>query len=155
MTLKQFLSQPPTLKAAVYSVAEQMDELNRIGVMSRSYTGGMVKNERQRSQVERIAENLFTARQTLQNKIEEYTAQSEQVRELIWHVPDAMSRTLLEKRYILGETWEDAAEECFISLRAAHYLHKKAIATMKPLYRQMGYLDDDDDDDTDADLPLS
>jgi DNA-directed RNA polymerase specialized sigma24 family protein len=46
-------------------------------------------------------------------------------------------RALIERHYILGQTWEKVAEECFVSLRTVHYLHKKALKRLEPYYEKI------------------
>jgi DNA-directed RNA polymerase specialized sigma24 family protein len=45
-------------------------------------------------------------------------------------------RALLERHYLLGQTWETVAEECYVSLRTVHYLHNKALRKLEPYYSE-------------------
>ncbi|MCL2694301.1 MAG: DUF1492 domain-containing protein [Oscillospiraceae bacterium] len=134
MTLKQYLTQAVKLDRVIDSAVMQLEEWKTFGVKSRCFlnaTGGGRDNS---SGVERTVMKIATAEERLNDDIDRYVDLQEEIRDLIKTLDNHEQRVILERHYLLGQTWEKVAEECFVSLRTVHYLHNKALRKLEPYY---------------------
>ncbi len=58
------------------------------------------------------------------------------IRELVSALPNGIHRTIIERHYILNESWEKISEKIGYSRRHITRLHDKAIETLESLYPQ-------------------
>jgi DNA-directed RNA polymerase specialized sigma subunit len=134
MTIKEYLSQSKKLDRIIDSTILRIDEWKRFSVKSRSFlsTGG--GNYGNSSSVERTVMKIARAEERLNKDIDRYVDLQEEIQNLILTLENHEERALLERHYLLGQTWDKVAEECFVSLRTAHYLHNKALKKLEPYY---------------------
>ena len=133
MTLKEYLSQAVKLDKAIDSAILRIDEWKRFGMKSRSFlmTGG---GNAQSSAVERTVIKINQAEEKLNREIDRYVDTQNKIRALIMLLENPEERAVLERHYLLGQTWEKVAEECYVSLRTVHYQHNKALRKLEPYY---------------------
>ncbi|MCL2108725.1 MAG: sigma-70 region 4 domain-containing protein [Oscillospiraceae bacterium] len=134
MTLKEYLSQALKLNRAIDSTILRIEEWKSFGLKSRSFltTGG--SNYGKSSGVERTVMKIAQAEERLNRDIDRYVDLHNEIRDLIMTLKNPDQRAVLERHYLLGQTWEKVAEDCFVSLRTVHYQHTKALRIMEPYY---------------------
>jgi predicted transcriptional regulator len=137
MTVQDFLLQAAELKTAVQCKKERIQDLRLMKNYSKSMVGiyGKPSKNFRESKIDKIVCKISDMEQKLLDIIADYTEKVEQASNLIEKIKAAKRRTLMERHYLLGETWEKVAEEMDISLRSVHSLHKQTLITLEPLYR--------------------
>ncbi|MCL2638203.1 MAG: DUF1492 domain-containing protein [Oscillospiraceae bacterium] len=138
MTLKEYLSQATKLDRVIDSAILQLDEWKRFSLKSKSYlsTSGSASHG-EPSSVERTVMKITRAEERLNKDIDRYVDLQEEIQNLILTLENHEERALLERHYLLGQTWDKVAEECFISLRTVHYIHNKALKRLEPYYHKI------------------
>ena len=124
MTAKQYLSQIVMLKVRIAAMSEQIEFLRAAAEcvtttysdMPRSATRNIHKNE---DAIIRVLE-MEEKRQSVFNRLAE-------INEAIASLEDPFLHSLLVKRYVRGERWEQIAADLFVSIRHVHRLHQSAL----------------------------
>ncbi|MCL2697571.1 MAG: hypothetical protein FWE74_05770 [Oscillospiraceae bacterium] len=138
MTLKQYLSQAVKLDKVIDSSFNLLEHLKHFGLKSHSFRDVRNKNHsKPESQVERALIKIHKLEERLNEDIDRYVDLQEEIIGLINNLEDLEERALLERRYLLGQTWDKVAEECFMSLRSVHYIHNKALKKLEPFYNKI------------------
>jgi hypothetical protein len=139
MTVKDFLLQPAELKKAVQCKKERIQELRMMKNYSRSiieFNGKRQKNFRE-SKVCTLVCKISELEQKLLYDIATYVKQTEQAVGLLENIKSTDARTLMERHYLLGETWEKVAEEMYLSIRTVHNLNKQSLKSLEPIYKKI------------------
>jgi len=136
MTLKEYLSQAIKLDRVIDSAILRLDEWKNFSVKSRSYlnTGNAGDYG---SGVERTVIKIARAEEKLNKDIDRYVDLQEEIQNLIMILDNPEERALLERHYLLGQTWDKVSQECFICIRTVHYLHNKALKRLEPYYHKI------------------
>lgn len=137
MTLKDYLSQCVLLDSAINCKLEQLEELKRKELQSKSFLQSFSGGGSQ-SKVEQTVVKICMLEQEINDDIDKYVDLKREIGGLIGSLSDITLKTLMEKHYLCGKKWELIAEEMFISLRNVMYLHKKAMATLEEKYSGSG-----------------
>ncbi|MCL1964925.1 MAG: hypothetical protein FWF69_07675 [Firmicutes bacterium] len=124
MTAKQYLSQIRSLKIRIAAMAEQIEFLRAAAEcvtttysdMPRPATRNIHKNEDAIIRVLDMEERMRGAF----NRLTE-------INEAIESLSDPTLHSLLVKRYVRGERWEQIAADLFVSIRQVHRLHQAAL----------------------------
>jgi DNA-directed RNA polymerase sigma subunit (sigma70/sigma32) len=135
MTLKEYLSQAIKLDRVIDSAILQIEEWKRFSVKSRSFLGtGSNSKYSNSSSVERTVMKIARAEERLNKDIDRYVDLQDDIQNLIYTLENHEERALLERHYLLGQTWDKVAEECYVSLRTVHYIRNRALKKLEPYY---------------------
>jgi DNA-directed RNA polymerase specialized sigma subunit len=134
MTIKNYLSQFIKLDKIIDSSFLRVEELKKLSLKSRSYISAANTGGDRASSIERTVEKIEKAVENLNRDIDKYFEVQGKIENLISLLDNYEERALLERHYILGQTWEKIAEECFLSLRTVYYMHNKALKGLEPFY---------------------
>jgi DNA-directed RNA polymerase specialized sigma subunit len=138
MTLKEYLSQAIKLDRVIDSAILQIEEWKQFSVKSRSFLGtGSNSSYNNSSSVERTVMKIARAEERLNKDIDRYVDLQDDIQNLILTLENHEERALLERHYLLGQTWDKVAEECFVSLRTVHYIHNRALKKLAPYYHKI------------------
>ena len=129
---KEYLSQYRVLVGQVEDIRCQLLELRELAVrtsplLTTGRTGGGPNIHR----LERAVEQLEDARERLAQKLEQAMAWRKDIEQLLDSVQDERHRRLLVHRYLLGQTWQQAAESLCMDERWLRRLHEKALAQLE------------------------
>ncbi|MDR2558415.1 MAG: DUF1492 domain-containing protein [Oscillospiraceae bacterium] len=134
MTLKEYLSQAIKLDRVIDSAILQIDEWKKFSLKSRSFLSTGSANYANSSSVERTIMKITRTEERLNKDIDRYIDLHDEIQSLIFTLENHEERALLERHYLLGQTWDKVAEECFVSLRTVHYIHNRALKKLEPYY---------------------
>ncbi|MDR2532757.1 MAG: hypothetical protein LBC82_07955 [Oscillospiraceae bacterium] len=138
MTIKEYLSQAVKLDRVIDSALLRIEEWRRFSLKSHSFlAAGGNRNYGNDSSVERTVMKIARTEERLNKDIDNYVDLQEKIQDLIFTLDNLEERALLERHYLLGQTWEKVAEECFVSLRTVHYIHNKALEKLEPYYAKI------------------
>jgi len=137
MTLKEYLARFSGTKKAIDSAEVMIQHYEGLGARSKPYRSLSKGNYYGLSSVESVVEKIEKAKQRVLDSIELHVDSLNSISELIGKLENPEHRAIMERYYIIGQTWEKIADECFVSLRTAHYIHKKALAELEPVFAEM------------------
>lgn len=124
---KEYLSRYRAMMREVEAAHYQLRELNELGGYARPLLSGRHGGYR----LEEDVECLETARERLAEKIARAVAVRTKIEQIIDTVTDARFKQLLVHRYLLGQTWQQAAESLCMDERWLRRLHEKALAQLE------------------------
>ena len=132
MGIKEYLSQPVLLDKAINEALLELEKLKQLALVSKSFVSPS-KGSGNLSSVEETVEKICRMEEKINKAIDRYVDAKAEVEQLIDRLPSMEQRTLLKYHYILGHTWEQVAEECYISIRNVHYIHGKALGALSAM----------------------
>lgn len=138
MNIREFLNQHLEINNAINSKLEQIAELRRLGasapspIFSESRSIG-VHSDR----VGRTAAKIADLENEINKEIDILVDLKYKIREIIAAVTDSIRRTILERHYLLGESWEVIAEKVGYSTRHITRLHNQAIEELEKIYGEL------------------
>lgn len=136
MNLKEYLNQAIFINRAIAIKMEEVRQLKQMGSCSSSFisnNGGSSHTYRQ-SKVEKLIEKIYFCEEQINSLIDKLVDQNNAIRSLISKLPDLQQRNILETHYICGKTWEQTAEENYVSLRTVYNLHNLALKELRKYY---------------------
>jgi len=128
MTAKQYLSQIRPLKIRIATMAEQLELLRAAAECVTPVYSGMPKSSTRNFQKN---ENVMIRVLEMEEKMQAVFNQLAEINEAIASMNDPMLHSLLVKRYVRGERWEQIAADLFVSLRYVYILHDTALAEIE------------------------
>ena len=127
MTVKEFLNQAYRLDQRIQSKIEQLDSLNALATKASSTLSHMPKNpNKATSTMENTICKIIDLQHEINEDIDRLVDLKTEIVAAIKSVENREYQTLLEKRYLCFETWEQIAVDMHYSLRWIHILHGKA-----------------------------
>ena len=128
MTVKEFLNQAYRLDQRIQSKIEQLDSLNALATKASSTLSHMPKNpNKATSTMENTICKIIDLQHEINEDIDRLVDLKTEIVATIKSVENKEHQTLLEKRYLCFETWEQIAVDMHYSLRWIHILHGKAL----------------------------
>ena len=128
MTVKKFLNQAYRLDQRIQSKIEQLDSLNALATKASSTLSHMPKNpNKATSTMENTICKIIDLQHEINEDIDRLVDLKTEIVAAIKSVENREYQTLLEKRYLCFETWEQIAVDMHYSLRWIHILHGKAL----------------------------
>lgn len=138
MNIREFLNQHFELNNAINAKLEQVAELRRLGASAPSPLFSESRSVGTHSdRVGRTAAKIADLENEINEEIDRLVDLKCQIREIIAAVPDSIQRTILERHYLLGESWEVIAEKVGYSTRHITRLHNMAIEKLEGIYGEM------------------
>jgi len=128
MKVKNFLNQAFRLDQRIDNKLEQLDSLNALATKATSTLSHMPKNPNKAvSSMENTICKIVDLQNEINKDIDKLVDLKIEIIESIKTVEDREYKTLLEKRYLCFETWEQIAVDMNYSLRWVHTIHGRAL----------------------------
>ncbi len=128
MTVKEFLNQAYRLDQRIQSKIEQLDSLYALAKKATSTLSHMPKNpNKATSTMENTICKIIDLQHEINEDIDRLVDLKNEIVAAVKSVENREYQTLLEKRYLCFETWEQIAVDMHYSLRWIHILHGKAL----------------------------
>lgn len=135
MNIRDFLNQHFEINNAINSKLEQISELRRLGASAASPMFSESRSIGTHSdRVGRTAAKIADLENEINDEIDRLVDLKCQIREVVAAVPDSTQRTILERHYLLGESWEVIAEKVGYSTRHITRLHNQAIERLDRIF---------------------
>lgn len=138
MNIRQFLNRHFEINNEINSKLEQVAELRRLGtsapspIFSESHSVGTHSDR-----VGRTAAKIADLENEINEEIDRLVDLKCRIREIIAAIPESMQRTILERHYLLGESWERIGEKVGYSTRHVTRLHNQAIEALEAIYGEL------------------
>lgn len=138
MNIRQFLGRHFEINNAINSKLEQLKELRHLAAsapsptLSESHCTGTYSDR-----VGRTAARIIDLDREINEEIDRLVEIKIQIRGMIDTLHDSTQRTILERHYILHESWEVIAEKVGYSPRHITRLHNQAITALEAAYGEL------------------
>ena len=134
MTALVFLSQAFRLELQVQSKLQQIADLRALASHVTAFTGNEpVSHTRDVTGLQNAVVKIIEEEQRVNEAIDSFVDVKRQVREVIDQVPDPLMRLILEKRYLLFESWDQIVSDLMYSRRWVMQLHRAALGVVEEI----------------------
>jgi hypothetical protein len=131
MTAKDYLSQGYRLDQRIKSKMEQISNLNDLATKATVAMSGMPHSPiRGSSTMANAVEKIIDLENEINAEIERLVILKQNIIDTIQSVEDMEYQTLLEKRYLCFQKWEQIAIDMDYSIDNVFKVHKKALAAV-------------------------
>lgn len=128
MKAKEYLGKAYRLDQRINSKLDQVASLNELATKATSTLSDMPKNPNKAiSTMENTICKIIDLQDEINKDIDRLVDLKTQIVTTIKNIENYEYQTLLEKRYLCFETWEQIAVDMHYSLRWIHILHGKAL----------------------------
>ena len=132
MNAKEFLSQARYLDMRINSKVEQIDSLNALATKCTSTLTGTPHNPSPSTSLMADAVcKIVDLQEELGKDVQELVELKHRISTVIKAVPNIELQTLLEKRYLCFQSWEQIAVDMHYSNKWIKKLHEKALSTVE------------------------
>lgn len=107
---------------------EQLDNYQNI---SRKALSLEIQAQRMEEDKEMMIDEIDAFINKLDERKRELLIEKVSIEESISNISDDLEREILNKRYILGMTWDEISQSIGYSLTRTHQLHRKALENIK------------------------
>lgn len=135
MDVKEFLSQHKIIDDCINAKLDEIKELRSLAtrlspsLSGESHSVGIVSDR-----VGRTAAKIADLEREVNDQIDRLIEVKAEINAMINSLDDILLRNLLERRYLLGFSWEKIAEDMSYTPRHITRLHNKAIERLQLLY---------------------
>lgn len=137
MNAKEFLSQAYLIDQRIQSKTEQIEALTRLSKSCTSVLSGMPHNpSKSASPMADAVSKIIDLEDEVAREMEHLVEIKKEIVDVIGEVNDVMLRTLLEKRYLCGETWEEITIALNCNRRWTMRLHDRALASVQRILNE-------------------
>ena len=135
MDVKEFLSQHKIIDDCINAKLDEIKELRSLATrLSPSLSGESHSVGTVSDRVGRTAAKIADLEKEVNDEIDKLIGVKAEITAMINSLEDILLRNLLERRYLLGFSWEKIAEDMGYTPRHITRLHNKAIARLELLY---------------------
>lgn len=128
MTTKQYLSQAFYLDKQIESKLQQMDSLNALATKATMTLSDMPKNpNKPLSRMEDTVVKIVDLQEEISKDMEKLVDIKEDIVNTIKGINEKEIQTLLEKRYLCFEDWEQIAVDLKYNIRHVYRIHSKGL----------------------------
>jgi len=128
MTAKDYLSQARYLDMRINSKVEQIESLNELATKCTSTITGMPHNPSASTSLMADAVcKIVDLQNELGREVQKLVDLKKDILTLIKSVPNHELQTLLEKRYLCFQSWEQIAVDMYHSIHHLYKLHNTAL----------------------------
>jgi hypothetical protein len=140
MTAKEYLGQAYRLDQRINSKLEQVASLNELATKATSTLTGMPKNpNRATSKMADAVAKIVDLQAEINNDIDRLVDLKREIVGIIKTVNNPEYQTLLEKRYLCFDTWEQIAVDMGYSLRWVHIIHSRILVELGKQFAERGF----------------
>lgn len=129
MDIKHYLLQAAALDKEIKAELEELSELKKYAMRSRSFVGGGHKGGI--SNVEALVEKICSAEENLNLKIDRLIDKKAEITAFIEQIHDTETRSVFKLHYVSGLTWEQVADKLFFSLRTVHNIRDRGLKMLE------------------------
>lgn len=135
MKIRELLNSHYAINHQIDMKLEQIAELRSLAAkvttspFSESHSQGTYTDR-----VGRTAARIIDLEKEINDEIDKLVETKLKIRELVSLLHDGIQRTIIERHYILNESWEKISEKIGYSRRHVTRLHDKAIENLEMLY---------------------
>lgn len=134
MTAKEFLNQAYLLDQRIKSKSDQIQRLNDLATNCSPNLSGMPHNPRQtNSPIADAVCKIIDLEREIALDMNRLVEIKKEIVEVIGKVDDVELRTLLEQRYLCGNTWEEITMSLYHNRRWIFRLHDKALEKVQKI----------------------
>ena len=134
MTVKEYLSQAKFLDQRINSKIQQVAALNDLATKATSTLTGMPRNPNHAtSSMEDVIAKIIDLHAEINNDIDTLVDLKRSLSKTIKAVDSPEYQTVLEKRYLCFQSWEQIAVEMGYDLRWLYRIHGKALEEVKAI----------------------
>lgn len=132
MTAKEYLSQAYRIDQRIDNKLEQLSVLKELVTKTNAVMSDMPGNpNRDRSRVEDYMIKIVAMENEIDKEVDRLVSLKADIMHAISLVDDEECQMLLEKRYLLFQTWEQIASSLGYSVRNIYLLHGKALGMVE------------------------
>lgn len=131
MTAKEYLRQYLDADRAINAKLEQISKLRALATKTTQTLQPDKVQSSNENKTEKIIAKIVDLENEVDAEIDRLVDIKTQVEAVIRQVPDAIQRIILERRYIIGETWEQIAVAMNYTYRHVTRLHGRALQSVK------------------------
>lgn len=129
MKIKEYLGKAYRLDQRINSKLEQIESLNELATKASTTLTGMPRNSNgATSRMEDVIVKIIDLQTEINNDIDELVDLKSEIVRLIKEVDNYEYQTLLEKRYLCFNTWEQIAVDMDYSIQHIYRLRDKAVS---------------------------
>ena len=137
MTAKEYLSQARYLDERINAKIKQVEALNTLATSATSVLTGMPHSpSKATSKMANIVDKIVDLQAEINRDIDELVDLKKAIGELIKAVDCPEQQTLLEKRYLCFQSWEQIAVDMFYSMHYLYKVHNAALEKCEAIMRQ-------------------
>ena len=137
MLAKDFLNQAFLIDQRIRSKSEQIRTLNEIATSCSATLTGMPRNpNRGGSRMADAVCKMIDLENEIARDMDRLIEVKREIVTVINAVDDVVLRTLLEKRYLCGATWEEISVDLCFNRRWTFRLHDKALGAIQKILDQ-------------------
>lgn len=137
MLAKDFLNQAFLIDQRIRSKSEQIQSLNEIATSCSATLTGMPRNpNRGGSRMADAVCKMIDLENEIARDMDRLIEVKREIVTVINAVDDVVLRTLLEKRYLCGATWEEISVDLCFNRRWTFRLHDKALEAVQKILDQ-------------------
>ena len=137
MLAKDFLNQAFLIDQRIRSKSEQIQTLNEIATSCSATLTGMPRNpNRGGSRMADAVCKMIDLENEIARDMDRLIEVKREIVTVINAVDDVVLRTLLEKRYLCGATWEEISVDLCFNRRWTFRLHDKALEAVQKILDQ-------------------
>ena len=134
MTAKEYLSQARYLDLRINSKIQQVAALNELATRATSSLTGMPRNPSPAaSSMAEAINKIIDLQDEINHDIDDLVDLKQKISGAIKAVEDVEYQTILEKRYLCFQSWEEIAASMNYEIRWLYRLHGKALAEIKDI----------------------
>lgn len=139
MTVRELLGKHFEINNSINSKLEQIAELKSLAtkVTASPFNMGSHSEGTYTDRVGRTTVRIIDLENEINAEIDELVELKHTIHQMISAVNDSTQRTVLERHYILGESWEKIAEKVGYSSRHVNRIHNQAIACLEKLFGEV------------------
>ena len=128
MNAKEYLSQARYLDARINSKIKQVEQLNYLATSATSVLSGMPHNpNKATSKMADIVGKIVDLQAEINHDIDTLVDLKRDIGGLIKSLPNVEHQTLLEKRYLCFQSWEQIAVDLSFSMQHTFRMHDSAL----------------------------
>lgn len=128
MNAKEYLSQAKYLDARINSKIKQVEQLNYLATSATSVLTGMPHNpNKATSKMADIVGKIVDLQAEINHDIDTLVDLKREIGVLIKAIPNVEYQTLLEKRYLCFQSWEQISVDLSFSMQHTFRMHDAAL----------------------------
>lgn len=137
MTAKEYLMQAKFLDMRISSKIQQIEALNDLATSATSVLTGMPHNpNKATSKMADAVAKIVDLQAEINHDIDMLVDLKREISSTIKAVPSSELQTLLEKRYLCFQSWEQIAVDMGYSMHHLYKLHNQALSICDGLLKQ-------------------
>lgn len=128
MTAKEYLSQARYLDSQINAKIKQVEQLNNLATSATSVLSGMPHNpNKATSKMADIVGKIVDLQAEINHDIDTLVDLKREIGVLIKAIPNVEYQTLLEKRYLCFQSWEQISVDLSFSMQHTFRMHDAAL----------------------------